>query len=245
MTPILDSKRGGIPPLISCSGVGFSYNGFFAVENISFDLYAGDYLSILGENGSGKTTLMKGLLGLIKSSRGSITYSGIKPDEVGYIPQQSGLQRDFPATVWEVAISGCQNRLGFPPFYSKADKETALENLRYMRAEHLVSRPYRNLSGGQRQRVLLARALNAAGKLLMLDEPVSGLDPSMAERMYGILGELNTQKNITIVMISHDMEGALKHSGKILHLSRGGNFFGSKDEYLSSDIRKSPGGRYV
>jgi zinc transport system ATP-binding protein len=225
-------------PILSCTAAKFAYNGFIAAENLTFDLYGGEYLCILGENGSGKSTLMKGLLGLLKPTGGSISYKGVKPHEIGYLPQQTAVQKDFPATVWEIALSGCQNRLGFPPFYSKADKNRALENLRYMQADHLRLKPFRNLSGGQQQRVLLARALCAADKLLMLDEPAAGLDPLMTERLHNTLMELNSKKNMTLLVISHDVESAVKYSNKVLHISRGGHFFGTKGEYIDSPFYK-------
>jgi zinc transport system ATP-binding protein len=231
--------------ILSCKAARFAYNGFIAADNVSFELRDGDYFSVVGENGSGKSTVMKGLLGLQKPAAGSVEFYGIKPREVGYLPQQTPVQKDVPATVWEVALSGCQNRLRFFPFYTAADKERAREKLKYMEDASLASKPYRNLSGGQQQRVLLARALCAASKLLMLDEPVSGLDPAMTGRMYEILNELNSVKKLTILMISHDLESALKYSNKILHLSYGENFFGGKEEYLASAIYKKSGGRYA
>jgi zinc transport system ATP-binding protein len=229
-------------PILSCSAAKFAYNGFIAADHLTFELYGGEYLTILGENGSGKSTLMKGLLGLLRLSGGAISYFGVKPDEVGYLPQQTPAQKDFPATVWEVALSGCQNRLKLPPFYSKADKARARESLKYMQVEDILSKPFRALSGGQQQRVLLARALCAADKLLMLDEPAAGLDPVMTERLHDILCELNTQKKMSIVLISHDVESAVKYSGKILHLSRSGHFFGTKEAYLTSPLYKRFGG---
>ncbi|MDR2400507.1 MAG: metal ABC transporter ATP-binding protein [Deferribacteraceae bacterium] len=229
-------------PILSCSAAKFVYNSFTAADDITFELHGGEYLAILGENGSGKSTLMKGVLGLLKPASGKISYSGIKPQEIGYLPQQTVVQKDFPATVWEITLSGCQNRLGFPPFYSGAAKNRALDSLKYMQAEDLKSKPFRNLSGGQQQRVLLARALCAADKLLMLDEPAAGLDPVMTERLYALLSELNSQRGMAILMISHDPESAVRYSGKILHLSRNGHFFGTKDEYCSTPLYKRFGG---
>ena len=191
----------------------------------------GDYLCIVGENGSGKSTLMKTLLGLQPPVSGKIlTDDGLNRKKIGYLSQQTDIQRDFPASVWEIVLSGCQNKCGIRPFYSKNQKQRAQANIEKMELQKLKKRCYRNLSGGQQQRVLLARALCAADDILLLDEPVAGLDPIVTKEMYRLIETLNHDDKMTIVMISHDMEAAVQYAGKILHI---GNhvFFGTKEEY--------------
>ncbi|MBR6025862.1 MAG: metal ABC transporter ATP-binding protein, partial [Firmicutes bacterium] len=195
---------------------------------------AGDYLCIVGENGSGKTTLMKTLLGLRQPASGSITIGdGLKKNEIGYLPQQTIVQKDFPASVREVVLSGCQSRLQGRPFYSKELKSLAESNMKRMGVDSISDKCYRDLSGGQQQRVLLARALCAAEKVLLLDEPVSGLDPMVTAEMYSLIEGLN-REGITIIMISHDIHAAVRYASHILHIGDS-IFFGTKDEYLRSE----------
>ena len=182
--------------LLTCSDVTFSYQGIPVLTDVNFALEAGSYLCIVGENGSGKSTLVKGLLHLKNPSTGSITTGdGLHPSEIGYLPQQTAAQKDFPASVWEVVLSGRQNHPHFPPFYTKADKEDALRNMELLDLLPLKKRCYRDLSGGQQQRVLLARALCATKKLLLLDEPVTGLDPVMTNEMYQLIRRINREQN--------------------------------------------------
>lgn len=222
--------------LISCEGVTIGYDGQRAVNNVSFDLEQGDYLCIVGENGSGKSTLVKGLLGLIKPQEGSITFNGIAPNEIGYLPQQTVIQRDFPASVSEVVISGCLNRCGLLPFYSRAEKDRAADKMKQLSITEIQKKSYRDLSGGQQQRVLLARALCATEKLLLLDEPASGLDPVMTADLYQLVAELNQTQGITVLMVSHDLESAIKYGNKILHMKTKTAFFGSTDDYLKTEL---------
>ena len=220
--------------LIECKNLTAGYEGMPVVKDLSFNVSAGDYLCIVGENGSGKSTLMKTILGLRSPLSGEIIFGdGLKQTEIGYLPQQTAAQKDFPATVREVVLSGCLGRKGLSPFYSKADKTLCDDNIELLGITH---RSYRNLSGGQQQRVLLARALCATGKLLLLDEPVSGLDPMVTAEMYEIISRLNREQGITIIMISHDLQGALKYGTKILHMESGAYFFGTTAEYRSTDI---------
>ena len=189
----------------------------------------------MGENGSGKTTLMKTILGLIHPLRGKVvTGEGLRQREIGYLPQQTLVQRDFPASVYEIVLSGCQGRQGLRPFYSKADKELAWQNIRRMELEPLARRCYRELSGGQQQRVLLARALCAARKLLLLDEPVAGLDPKVTAEMYQLIARLNREDGITVVMISHDLEAALRCANHILHIGSR-VYYGTVEGYLKTE----------
>lgn len=222
--------------LISCEGVTIGYDGQRAVNNVSFDLEQGDYLCVVGENGSGKSTLVKGLLGLIKPQEGSITFDGLAPNEIGYLPQQTVIQRDFPASVSEVVISGCLNRRGLLPFYSRVEKDRAAAKMEQLNITAIRKKSYRDLSGGQQQRVLLARALCATEKLLLLDEPVAGLDPMMTAELYQLVAELNQSQGITVLMVSHDLDSAIRYGNKILHMKTATAFFGSTADYLKTEM---------
>ena len=195
--------------ILTAKDLAVGYEKQPVLKNINFEIEAGDYFCIVGENGSGKSTLMKTILGLLPPIEGSIQVGqGLMKNQIGYLPQQSDVQRDFPATVFEIVLSGCQNGLkGF--FYSKAQKKMALENIEKMGISHLRNKCYRQLSGGQQQRVLLARALCATTKVLLLDEPVAGLDPNVTKEMYELIGQLNSQ-GLTVIMISHDIENVKK-----------------------------------
>ena len=221
--------------LLIVQNLAVGYESHPVVENLSFTVNEGDYLYIVGENGSGKTTLMRTLLRLQSPISGSIKAGdGLRTNEIGYLPQQTVVQRDFPASVREIVLSGCQGRSGFRPFYNKEEKKLAEENMERMRISSLAERCYRELSGGQQQRVLLARALCATRKILLLDEPVSGLDPKVSAEMYSLVSGLN-KEGVTIIMVSHDISAAVKYATHILHI---GNivFYGTKEEYLESDI---------
>lgn len=219
---------------LKVNNVSLGYEDGAIIQGLSFHVDSGDYLCIVGENGSGKSTLMRTVLGLQHPLDGTIEYGdGLKQNQIGYLPQQTLVQKDFPASVWEIVLSGCQGSRGIRPFYTKEDKERATKNISRMGIEHLRNKCYRDLSGGQQQRVLLARALCATGKILLLDEPVSGLDPKVTQEMYDLIKNLNDE-GITIIMISHDIEAAVKYASHILHI--GGNiFFGTKEDYLASD----------
>ena len=223
--------------LISCKDVSMSYDGNVVLRNVGFKVYSGDYLCIVGENGSGKTTLMKGLLGLHPISAGRLEFhDGLKQNQIGYLPQQTGIQRDFPASVYEVVLSGCLNQRGMKPFYARADKHSALGNMEKLGIASLKRRCYRELSGGQQQRVLLARALCATKKLLLLDEPVTGLDPIATNELYSIIKKLNREDGITIIMVSHDIVSAVENADHILHLSDKEMFYGKTTEYMHSEM---------
>ena len=230
--------------VLSCRGVCLGYEGRTVAENISFDIEQGDYVCITGENGSGKSTLIKAILGLLPQRSGTIqTGDGIKRTEIGYLPQQTQIQRDFPASVWEIVLSGCQSRAGMRPFYSKEEKRTAEENIEKMNLTALKKRCYRELSGGQQQRVLLARALCAARKMILLDEPVAALDPIASAEMYELIEKINKEDKITVIMVSHDVSAAVKYADKLLHIGKT-VFFGTKDEYVKEVLSKGfiPGG---
>lgn len=219
--------------LITVSDLSLGYDSQVIVNGLNFTVDSGDYLCIVGENGSGKTTLMKTLLHLREPLGGKIEFGdGLKANEIGYLPQQTVIQRDFPASVREIVISGCQGYLGMRPFYGRKEKELADENMERMGITALAGRCYRELSGGQQQRVLLARALCATRKVLLLDEPVAGLDPNGTSLMYELIEDLN-REGITIIMISHDIAAAARYANRVLHIGEG-IFFGTKDEYLES-----------
>lgn len=219
---------------LSCQNLTVGYDGRTVLQGLNFEVSPGDYLCIVGENGSGKSTLMKTILGLQAPISGTIlTGDGLKKNEIGYLPQQTQAQKDFPASVREIVLSGCQGRCGSRPFYSKEEKRLAEENIGKMGIGSLTKRCYRELSGGQQQRVLLARALCATRKMLLLDEPVSGLDPRVTAEMYGLIETLNREEGITVMMISHDISAALKYASHILHIGDS-VFFGTKADYLQS-----------
>lgn len=218
--------------LIRCENLSLGYEGKPILSGLEFSVHAGDYLCIVGENGAGKSTLMRTLLRLQPPVAGKVLLGdGLTADEIGYLPQQTFVQRDFPASVREIVLSGCQNRCGFRPFYSRKEKELAEEAMEKMQIVSLAKCCYRELSGGQQQRVLLARALCAAQKILLLDEPVSGLDPKVTAEMYGLIEKLNRKDGITILMISHDIRAAITYATHILHVGRNW-FYGTTPEYL-------------
>ena len=223
-------------PLIKCEDLAVGYDRRAVLSGLDLEINSGDYLCVIGANGSGKSTLMKTLLGLIPPVSGRIIKDESIKRTIGYLPQQSDAQRDFPASVWEVVISGCQSSMGLRPFYNREDKKKAEENIRRMGLEQLKKRCYRELSGGQQQRVLLARALCATQSLLLMDEPVSGLDPKVTEEMYALIKQLNDE-GVTIIMISHDTDRALQYATHILDVGSG-VYFGTKEDYLKAGERR-------
>ena len=224
-----------------CEHLSLGYDGREILHDVNFEVNAGDYLCIVGENGSGKSTLMKTILGLQPPLSGTVkTGEGMRQNEIGYLPQQTVVQRDFPASVREIVISGCQSRCGLRPFYNKEEKALAEENMRKMDILPLANRCYRELSGGQQQRVLLARALCSTQKMLLLDEPVSGLDPRVTAEMYALIERINREDGITILMISHDIAAATRYATHILHIAET-VFFGTKAAYLASETGRTFG----
>lgn len=213
---------------LTCKNLCLGYEGRTVSENINFSIDAGNYLCIIGENGSGKSTLVKTLVGLTLPLSGEIIFDdGLTRKDMGYLPQQTPVQRDFPASVDEIVLSGCLADLNGKPFYTKEHRRKAFENMEKLNISDLSGKCYANLSGGQQQRVLLARALCATHKMLLLDEPVSGLDPQSTAEMYSIVKKINEEDKITIIMISHDTEAAFKYASHILHLGRGLQYFGA------------------
>lgn len=221
-----------------CENLAVGYDGKAILQNLNFEINGGDYLCIVGENGSGKSTLMKTILGLQPPVSGKITAGdGLKKTEIGYLPQQTSAQRDFPASVNEIVLSGCQGRCGMRPFYTKEEKRLAADAMEKMQISEYAKRCYKELSGGQQQRVLLARALCATQKILLMDEPVSALDPKATAEMYALIEKLNREDGITVIMISHDVQAAVHYASHILHI---GNsvFFGTRVEYLTGPFGK-------
>ena len=219
---------------LTCQKLCVGYEGKSVLQDLNFEVFAGDYLYIVGENGSGKSTLMKTILGLQPPISGRIlTGDGLRKNEIGYLPQQTVVQKDFPASVREIVLSGCQGRCGSRSFYNKEEKQLAEAAMDKMQITQLAKRCYRELSGGQQQRVLLARALCATQKMLLLDEPVSGLDPKVTAELYALIEKLNREDGITVIMISHDMAAAVKFASHILHIGDT-VFFGTKAAYLQS-----------
>ena len=221
--------------VITCQNISLGYENMTVLENVSFALEEGDYLCVVGENGAGKSTLIKCLAGLKKPTEGEMVFSFyITRADVGYLPQQTAIQRDFPASVREVVMSGCLNHSRLIPFYTKADRQRAARHMEELGITGLADRSYRELSGGQQQRVLLARALCASNKLLILDEPVTGLDPIVTSEIYDIIKNVNKKYSMTIIMVSHDVKTAVRSANKILHLKQTVQFFGSTEDYVRS-----------
>ena len=218
--------------LITAEHVTIAFDGRVVVNDADFSIQRGDYVVVFGENGSGKSTLVRAMLGLIHPRSGKIVYGdGLMRNQIGYLPQQTALQRDFPASVDEVVQSGCINRMGFRMRLSRNDRKRIDEQLEMLNITAIRKSSYRDLSGGQQQRVLLARALCATNTLLLLDEPVTGLDPSTAVEMYDIIARLNRERGVAIVMISHDVQSALRDAQHVLVMDRGVDFFGDVSAY--------------
>ena len=224
--------------IFECKDVTLGYENKVVAKNLNFKIDQGDYLCVVGENGTGKSTLIKTLLGLIKPLNGEViaNVQGKNHKGVGYLPQQPQAQKDFPASVWEVVLSGVLNNDHRCPFYNKKDKAEAEKNMEKLNILDLKKRCYRELSGGQQQRVLLARALCATDSVLILDEPVTGLDPAASMELYETIKDLNKKENVTIIMVSHDIKNALNYATHILHLEQENDFFGTVEEYKKSNV---------
>ena len=224
--------------IFECKDVTLGYENKVVAKNLNFKIDQGDYLCVVGENGTGKSTLIKTLLGLIKPLNGEViaNVQGKNHKGVGYLPQQTQAQKDFPASVWEVVLSGVLNNDHRCPFYNKKDKAEAEKNMEKLNILDLKKRCYRELSGGQQQRVLLARALCATDSVLILDEPVTGLDPAASMELYETIKDLNKKENVTIIMVSHDIKNALNYATHILHLEQENDLFGTVEEYKKSNV---------
>lgn len=223
--------------LITAENLNVGYEGKSVAENINFTVDSGNYLCILGENGAGKSTLMKTLLSLKSPVSGKLELEkSIIKNKIGYLPQQTEVQKGFPATVFEIVLSGFVSKCGLRPFYGRKEKEQAALWLKRLEIEDIKNKSYKKLSGGQQQRVLLARALCAADKLILLDEPTAGLDPLVTKNMYSLISSLNKENGVTVIMISHDFDAALKYSSHILQITHSGCFFGTTEEYTESSF---------
>ena len=226
--------------LITMKDVTIAFEGVVAVEKVSFRVDPGDYLVIVGENGSGKSTLMRAMLGLVKPRSGRIAYGdGLVKNRIGYLPQQTAAQRDFPASVEEVVLSGCVNRMGRRFFFNKSDRQKAERNMALLDVAQFRKKSYRTLSGGQQQRVLLARALCATENMLLLDEPVTGLDPAATQELYDVIRDLNQRHGVAVVMVSHDLRGALRDARHVAVMDRGMDFCGTVEAYEEQYLRKA------
>ncbi len=223
--------------LITCERACFAYEGRMVIQDLGLEIQPGEYLCVVGENGSGKSTLVKGLLGLLNPVRGAVRYGdGLERTSIGYLPQRTDVQNDFPASVWEVVASGCR---GKTPFLNRSMRKTALENMDLLGISGIGNRSFMELSGGQQQRALLARALCATKTLLLLDEPVAGLDPLVTREMYEVIQMLHQKRKLTVVMISHDIGAALNYADRILHMAHGNVFLGTPEEYKESELGRT------
>ncbi len=218
--------------ILSCNQLTFSYDSV-VIEDVTFTAKIGDFICIVGENGSGKTTLVKAILGLLPTKSGSVQIKADVP--VGYVPQKLSISRDFPACVEEIVRSGIVTKR---PFLSRAEKETALHAMELFDITGLRRKSFRALSGGQQQRVLLARAFCASKEFLVLDEPVTGLDPKAVSDLYALLKKINEQEKTTILMVSHDIRAAMQIATKILHMDKTVQFFGAPEHYICSECGK-------
>ncbi len=225
--------------LIKLDNVSFAYSGVSVLKDLSFNVDEGDYLCIVGENGAGKSTLIKGLLNLKKANSGKISKDkSLKGKEIGYLPQASPMQNDFPASVFEIVLSGCLNKIGLRPFYTKKEKKIARDYMKKLNILDLEHSCYRELSGGQKRRVLLARALCSTSKLIILDEPCTGLDPIVTRELYQIIKQVNDEMGISIIMVSHDIKSSLEYANKVLHINGEDTFFGTIEDYRQSAVGK-------
>ena len=225
--------------ILSCRDVTVAYDSKIAVDHVSFEVNVGEYVCIVGENGSGKSTLLKSILGLVPLKFGSVSFGPeVHRKRLGYLPQQTNIQKDFPASVYEVVLSGCLNRRGLKPFYSKEDKEQAMQHMERLGIGNFKKRSFSALSGGQQQRVLLARALCATDKLLLLDEPVTGLDPLVTEELYQLIEQLNRDLGVTVIMVSHDISSSIQYADKILHINQSLLFYGDTKSYVNTELGK-------
>lgn len=226
--------------LIKCSNIEFKYDGKQVLKDISFEINNGDYICIIGENGTGKSTLLNIVSGVLKPTSGSIEYvdESLKK-KIGYLPQQNQIQDKFPASVYEVVLSGCVNKLKFSPFYTRKEKQIAIYNMNLLEIYDIRNKSFHELSGGQKQRVLLARALCSAENLILLDEPSSGLDPVVTESFYNTIHHLNTEHSTTIVMVSHDIDKSLQYATHVLYLKEDSFYYGKKSDFLKSGLLKS------
>ncbi len=220
--------------LIETKNLTLGYDNIKVLKDLNFKIEENDFLCIVGPNGSGKSTLVKGILGLIKPIKGKVIYNDLKQKFIGYMPQETKIDSNFPASVYEIVLSGTLNRVGLRPYYSKEEKELANHNLKILGIEKLKEKSFSELSGGQRQKVLLARSLCATKKLLILDEPSNNLDSKSKKELYETITDLNKNHNITIIMITHDLDHNNLIGNKILSLREDKVFFGTVNDFVRS-----------
>lgn len=220
--------------VIVCKNLTVRNERTLALDDVSFAVHKGEFLTIVGENGAGKSTLVKTILGMTAPDAGSVETDAGTAGRIGYMPQQSSAQRDFPASVREVVLSGCVGGTGFLPFYSRAQKAAARANMDMLGVTPFAKKNYRALSGGQQQRVLLCRALCAASEVLLLDEPTTGLDPLVTKELYTTVKHLSVEHGMTVIMVSHDVDAAIRYSDRILHLATSLRFIGTPQDYLKT-----------
>jgi len=225
--------------IIECKKLNIGYADKLVCSNITFSVEKGQYVCIIGENGSGKSTLIKTILGLNKPLNGRVVFGGhFNKSHVGYLPQQTEFQKDFPATVREIVMSGFLGRMGFRPFYNKVEKEKCNKILSQLGATDYQDKSFKDLSGGQQQRVLLARALCATDELLVLDEPTNGLDARAIRHFYELIDKLNRDNGLTVVMVTHSVENVIKYATHVVYLKDTMEFAGAKEEFLNSEYAK-------
>jgi len=225
--------------IIECKKLSIGYNNKVVCKNINFSVNKGEYVCLVGENGSGKSTLLKTILGVNKSLSGKVIFEKeFSTKNIGYLPQQSDMQKDFPATVTEVVMSGFLGRMGIRPFYNKVEKEKAEKIMQELEIKPLSKKSYKELSGCQQQRVLLARALCATDDLLVMDEPVNGLDARAIKKFYALIKKLNVENGLTIIMVSHNIDKVIDYATNIVFLKNEMAFAGSKEEFLQSEYAK-------
>lgn len=215
--------------LFELKNLSCGYNKDLIIKNLNMKMEDGDFICVVGPNGAGKTTLIKTILGLIKPLKGEVIYHDLKPSFIGYMPQESKIDSRFPASNMEVVLSGTLNKVKH--FYSKEDRERALNNFKLLGISKLKDKSFKDLSGGERQKVLLARSLSATSKLLILDEPSNNLDSKSKKELYKLIEDLN-QKGLSIMMITHDLDHGNLIGNKILSLREDDTFFGSVESFV-------------
>lgn len=225
--------------ILTVKGATVTYNRVQALSNVSFSVQDGDYFCVVGSNGSGKTSLIKGILGLVPLSGGSVEFS-VTLEETAYLPQVSSITRSMPATVLEVVKTGVQKRGRRLPLYTREDTKAALDALHELGMEDMRARRVDELSGGQLQRLLLARALCRKPKFLILDEPCAGLDENVTDNLYAILHELNAERAVTILMVSHDLGQVAQYALHVAVLDHTLAFCGSKADWLTFRKEEKP-----
>lgn len=225
--------------LLECKNLSVSFDGRPIIKDLSFTVNEKDFICIIGENGTGKSTLTNAMLGLIPITSGSIELHGICKSDIGYLPQKLKVENNFPASVYEIVMSGFVGKSFFNPFYTKSQKCKATDSIELLSIDSIKSRPFTELSGGQQQRVLLARAICAAEKLVLLDEPVTGLDAQSSDSFYKLIMHLNSEHGVAVIMVSHDIERSVKFAEKVLHLGTNDYFFGTVDQYKATDYYKN------